>query len=45
MPLKKKIEDDSLVDQLVSLIHDAIIEGEYEPGAHIGVKKLRTVMA
>ncbi|MEO1141483.1 MAG: GntR family transcriptional regulator [Pseudomonadota bacterium] len=40
MPLKKKIEDDSLVDQLVSLIHDAIIEGEYEPGAHIGVKKI-----
>ena len=40
MPLKKKIEDDSLVDQLVSLIHDAIIEGVYEPGAHIGVKKI-----
>lgn len=36
----KKIEEVSLVDRLVVLIHDAIIAGELAPGAHIGTKKL-----
>ncbi len=39
----KKIEEVSLVDRLVSLIHDAIIDGELEPGSHIGIKKLSDV--
>ncbi|MEM7428938.1 MAG: GntR family transcriptional regulator [Pseudomonadota bacterium] len=37
---KKKIEELSLVDRLVDLIRDAIIAGELQPGAHIGIKKL-----
>lgn len=36
----QRIEERSLVDRLVDLIRDAIISGELEPGAHIGVKKL-----
>lgn len=36
----KKIEEVSLVDQLVVLVRDAIINGELEPGAHIGTKRL-----
>ena len=36
----KKIEEVSLVDRLVEYIRDAIISGELEPGAHIGIKKL-----
>ena len=38
--LSKKIEEVSLVDRLVVLIRNAIIVGELEPGAHIGIKKL-----
>ncbi len=36
----KKIQTDSIVDRLVGLIHDAILSGEYKPGAKIGIKKL-----
>lgn len=36
----KKIEEVSLVDQLVVLVRDAIITGELEPGTHIGTKRL-----
>ncbi len=39
-PENKKITEVSLVDRLVDLIRDAIIAGELEPGAHIGIKKL-----
>lgn len=36
----KKIEEVSLVDRLVGLIHDAVLDGELEPGSHIGIKKI-----
>ena len=36
----KKIEELSLVDRLVGLLRDAIINGEIEPGAHIGIKNI-----
>lgn len=40
-PATNKLTDPgSLVDRLVVLIRDAILGGEYEPGAHIGIKKL-----
>lgn len=40
MVQSKKLEERSLVDRLVDVIRDAIIAGELEPGAHIGVGKL-----
>lgn len=40
-PSKSKLtEAGSLVDRLVVLIRDAIVTGEYAPGAHIGVKQV-----
>ena len=36
----KLTEVGSLVDRLVVVIRDAIITGEFEPGSHIGVKKI-----
>ena len=38
---KSKLNDPgSLVDRLVVLIRDAIVSGDYKPGAHIGIKKI-----
>ncbi|MBZ0124412.1 MAG: GntR family transcriptional regulator [Roseovarius sp.] len=36
----KKIEEVSLVERLVTLIRDAILIGELEPGAHIRIKRI-----
>lgn len=36
----KRIEEASLVDRIVTLIREAIVTGELEAGAHIGIKKL-----
>lgn len=40
MNKNRKIEEHSLVDRLVLAIRDSILNGEIEPGAHIGIKSI-----